>query len=983
LSRNLASETASPTRGAYERAPDARLADHGNNRLIVRLPNTGRSPARSADGVSSEDPSATLSQSEKEDQHDRKVKGKSDASRAINTPDRNPELCQGRDRLVAPNALCDEQSRTEDGEKLMESSKGTGTSSGVTPEPGGDDIGMNLLASVASGEMSRSDVSPTLSPGKNSPVPMESCSGNDVKLRCLEEDTTNDRTNGGDALEHGTAVDSARVENESAHVAMPMSASISTDVKVSLFSGEEKSGECSGQWNRSNFESRQNAHVSYCKCDGGPGQVKDAPVAMCSEDATKEGNAHSEGANQCHQQKKSDAARAIINSVLNSKLEARNPLPDEGKVNCADEKFAERRVAVVPDAATSMKVENETNEEAPSCSSLEVCREDKSALRAILSEQKVPVMPKFHQDVVTVKGEDTALPSGSATVLVMLSNTEEATDARAVCQTEQSEKPKSNLSSASLEQTEDCCKEKTDGKEVIGHFTDKSSSHEEPFTIPMEQTVEYMKSNTAKLDGNETGGRVECASSGSVARSDMAVKLDFDLNEGFPVDDGCQEELATSSVVHLPCPLPFPVSSMSMSFPSSITVTSAAKGPFCLPENPLRSKGELGWRGSAATSAFRPAEPRKVLEMPLTTINSPSIGYIGKPGRTPLDIDLNVPDQRVLEDMDCQNSSQVATCLEIGPLDNRAGGGLDLDLNRVDDSPDIRQFSDSKRRKLEVPLTGGISNVELNASRGFDLNNGPGLDGGVTERALHLKGNVPFLSPLHGVRTNNMDQGSYSSLFLPTNSYSTIAIPSIVPGRGEQSYSVVTASGSQRILGGPSRGSSFGPEFFRGTVLSSSPAIPFAHAAPFQYPGFPFETNFSLSSNSYSVSSTAHMDSSSRSLPTIPSQLVGFSGVVSSHYPRPYVMNLAGDTNNAGPESRKWGGQGLDLNTGPWSADVERRDGRPSPALLRQIPILGSQGPPVDEQMKGFQMAGGSLKRREPDVGWDGDRNGYKQPSWQ
>ncbi|KAG5527310.1 hypothetical protein RHGRI_028266 [Rhododendron griersonianum] len=1032
LSQNLASETASPTRVTHERAPDAHLVDHGNNRLIVRLPNTGRSPARSTDGVSSEDPSAMLSQSGKQDHHDRKVKGKSDAWQSINTPNSKPDLCQGRDGLVvsdegnlsAPNALCDEQSRTEDGEKLMESTKGTGSSSGVVPEPdkshdvssrssmnvlidscvkfsearttvsGGDDIGMNLLASVAAGEMCRSDVLPSGSPGKNSPVPIESCFGNDVKLRRLDKDTANDRTNGGDMLEHGCAVDCLRVENESPMVAVPMSANISRDVKVTSFSCEEKSGECSGQLNPSIIGSRQNQYGLYSKCDGGPGEVNNAPVGICFEDDTKGGIVCSEGADQFHQQKESDATREIINSVLNSKLKARIPFPDEDKVNYADEKIAESRVVNVPNVAASTKVENKANEKSPSCSSLEVCREDKSALLkelgcAILTEQKVPIILKFHQEVMTVKGEDTALPSGSATVLGMESNTEKATDTRAVCQSEQSENQNINLSTASLEQTDEFREEKTEGKQMVGHCSDKSASHEEPLTIPMQRTVECMKSNTVKLDGNEAGGIGECASSvngasGSVAGTDVAVKLDFDLNEGFPVEDGCQGELVTSSVVHLPCPLPFSVSSPSMSFPFSITVTSAAKGPFCPPENPLRSKGKLGWKGSAATSAFKPAEPRKVLEMPLRTTNSPSIEFVRKPGRSPLDIDLNVPDQRVLEDMDSHNSSRAATCLEIGPLDNHGGGGLDLDLNRVDDSPDIRQFSVSNRRKMEIPLTGGLSNGEFNASRDFDLNNGPGPYGGVTEPARHVRGNVPFLSPLHGVRMNTMDQGgSYSSLFPPNNSYSAIAIPSILPGRGEQSYSVVPASGSQRILGGPSRGSPIGPEFYRGTVLPSSPAISFPHAAPFQYPGFPFETNFSLPSNSYSVGSTAHMDSSSLCLPTIPSQLVGLSGVVSSQYSRPYIMNLPGGANNVGPESRKLGGQGLDLNNGTGSTDVERRDGRPSPALLRQIPVPGSQTTPVDEQMKVFQMASGSLKRREPDLGWNGDRNGYKQPSWQ
>ena len=83
------------------------------------------------------------------------------------------------------------------------------------------------------------------------------------------------------------------------------------------------------------------------------------------------------------------------------------------------------------------------------------------------------------------------------------------------------------------------------------------------------------------------------------------------------------------------------------------------------------------------------------------------------------------------------------------------------------------------------------------------------------------------------------------------------------------------------------------------------------------------------------------------------------------------------------PESRKWGGQSLDLNSGPGGADTERREDR-LPSGLRQ-PLVPSSQALMDEQMKMFQVAGGVLKRKEPDGGWDGaDRyNSYKQPSWQ
>ena len=329
--------------------------------------------------------------------------------------------------------------------------------------------------------------------------------------------------------------------------------------------------------------------------------------------------------------------------------------------------------------------------------------------------------------------------------------------------------------------------------------------------------------------------------------------------------------------------------------------------------------------------------------------------------------------------------------------------GLGLDLNRVDESPDIGLFSVSNGCRSDAPplpnrssLSGGFSNGEVNASRDFDLNNGPSLDEVGTEtapRTQHAKNSVPFLSSVPGIRMNSTELGNFSSWFPQGSSYSAITIPSMLPGRGEQSYPIIpsgasaaaAAAGSQRIIG-PTGGTPFGPEIYRGPVLSSSPAVPFPPAPPFQYPGFPFETNFPLSSNSFSGCSTAYVDSTSGGslcFPAIPSQLVGPAGVAPPLYPRPYVMSLPGSASNVGAENRKWGSQGLDLNAGPGGTDTERRDERLPPAL-RQLPVAGSQAL-AEEQLKMYhQVAGGVLKRKEPDGGWDAaDRFGYKQPSWQ
>ncbi|XP_034706618.1 uncharacterized protein LOC117930208 isoform X3 [Vitis riparia] len=1059
LNRSSTSEKVSPAGAMQEKVSDVPPSDHLNSqRLIVRLPNTGRSPARSASGGSFEDSAITCSRSspphpEKHDHHDKKVKGKNDTLRVNMASNTNAELCQSKDGLAGSDegtgspaaVLCDEPRRvSDDGERPKEVSKTTGSSSGITPKSGksyeasfssinaliescakiseasasaspGDDIGMNLLASVAAGEISKSDiVSPLSSPGRNSPVPEDSCSGDDAKLTQLDEDigqTQNQPNDGaivGTAAERGNSIDSSRLKNGLRHSSAPVAADFSGDNRAC----EEKIGECSAQLNSSSTELQQNTDSQWLISDGKTDEhTHDASVAMSSVHATKEGNPEAEGVNQFHEQRRSGAHQARSNCISDSKLNVRSPLLDEDKkADYVDERTAENSIAVVTEATSkSAKFKKESNEEIP-CLSERAGEDmdfvDKDSVSVILSEQKPPLLGKVCSESIAGKSEDAVLSSASGNVLGVESKTEKADNLKTECHVEQSGKQRTDMSSFVSEQNGECAEEKSERKQVVGHRSGGSLPHEESPATAIHEPERGVESSECKKEGVEVDRTTErqtstANASFSAAGSDMAVKLDFDLNEGFPSDDGSQGELVKSSApgyssaVHVPCPVPVPISAVSGSFPASITVAAAAKGSFVPPENLLRTKGELGWKGSAATSAFRPAEPRKVLEMPLNTTDVPLIDNpASKQGRHPLDIDLNVPDQRVYEDA----ASVIAAPV---PRDGSAGG-LDLDLNRVDESPDIGLFSVSNGCRSDAPplpnrssLSGGFSNSEVNASRDFDLNNGPSLDEVGTEtapRTQHAKNSVPFLSSVPGIRMNSTELGNFSSWFPQGSSYSAITIPSMLPGRGEQSYPIIpsgasaaaAAVGSQRIIG-PTGGSPFGPEIYRGPVLSSSPAVPFPPAPPFQYPGFPFETNFPLSSNSFSGCSTAYVDSTSGGslcFPAIPSQLVGPAGVAPPLYPRPYVMSLPGSASNVGAENRKWGSQGLDLNAGPGGTDTERRDERLPPAL-RQLPVAGSQAL-AEEQLKMYQVAGGVLKRKEPDGGWDAaDRFGYKQPSWQ
>ncbi|CAJ2665492.1 unnamed protein product [Trifolium pratense] len=995
--RNSPSDKISPTRMSHEKPSDQPLTDQGHNqRLIVRLPNTGRSPSRGASGGNFEEPAIasgkTSPQSEKNENQDRRVKAKADClqthvSNVINdAPNDNETTCCDEAKGSPP---VDERCRaSEEGDKAAETPKTTCSSTGFVSRSGltydaslspmnalvescvkfseasssvspGDD-GMNLLASVAAGEISRSEnVSPLPSPERKSPAADESSTGNDSKLRRSFEAAarTIGQSDGGATGEHPrNNVESLQFKNDSRHPVTTVSHDVSGGEAISS-SHLEKTGDGKTQINFSTSDAIQNVEGPCLR----PDIKEDTSEAMFP--ARKETHAETGGAERFQEQRELGTQRAKNSSSSGFTLKSKTSSFDD-----------DQKIANMDGGTAEHENGNEQGKKFPGLSSGLDSKSQNSAekvtgiLRPV--QKGSPVTDTCES--MDLKREDVVPPApGNALSVSRDDNANHVMPA----EFEPDEK-RMDLDSAV-----------SDG--VIG--SGSSVLPDLPITSVKENEVP--KTCDSNLERKKSVDTAELNAGNAIPSpiasvSDAAVKLDFDLNEGYPVEDVAQadivrtEEATSSSAVHVPCPLPFPIPSISGSFHASITVASAAKGPVVPPENPLRSKGELGWKGSAATSAFRPAEPRKNAEMPLNTVDIPSVDATSvKKGRAPLDFDLNVADEVSFEDVAYRGALPSGT-------HDRSTVGLDLDLNRLDETPEAASFSMGKVDIPSLPckqpsLSSGLSNGG-SVSRDFDLNNGPGLDEVSTEvpaRSLQMKSAVPFSGSVHGSRTTNAEFGNYSSWFPQGSSYSAITVPPLLPGRGEQSY--VGGSGAQRIIG--STGSTpFNPEMYRGPVLSSSPAIAYPPTTPFPYPGFPFETNFPLSSNTFSGCSTPFMDSSTVGglcFPTMPSQPVGPGGVVSSAYPRPYVMSLPGGTSNVIPDSRKWGSQSLDLNSGPGGADTERRDDR-LPSGLRQMPVPSPQAL-MEDHLKMFQMAG-ALKRKEPDGGWDGtDRFSYKHPSWQ
>lgn len=1006
VNRNTPLDKVSSQSGlSSERTLDNPGADHGNShsRLIVRLPNPGRSPARSASGGSLEDPSIPGSRAsspaapDKYDHIERKIKLKGDACRSHISTDVNAESWQSNDVKEglagsdegdrSPAAADEERRNTDETGRTIDTSRAACSSSGngkavsliepksrnsfssmhaliescakysepSAPLSAGDDVGINLLANVAAGEISKSDlVSPSASPG-SSPKEEPCAATNEAKSRFSSDgggsqngglpDENADHDSAKQEKGVGPLVASEKLQDGS----MPLtsdSKSISSKLENKLTNMKE--GLKSDVADQSvPDDNKPSVHILEKIADG---NTKAFDVAVnslgdgCANDISAKG-------------------------TKPEKLGGDEP-PLVNEVTTVADSVDQPQLSVphnLSEASRNAAVTSSTAEKGP-------CAENADACRIKKPDQL----------------EDSNLDPNDST------RKEHISSAR-ICD----EQPGSSAMGTSIR-----VEEILDKKDPLENHP-ISAGREPPSGVPIQESEKCMKSISSKTCMMDTDIREEIASSAEASsvlvtsEPECGAKLDFDLNEGFSGDDGNQNEQITSVApvcspsIRLPNLSSF-ASSMPNGSPAPITVAAPAKGPFVPPENLLKGKGEPGWKGSAATSAFRPAEPRKVLEMPLNTSDVQSSDTAaGKQSRPPLDIDLNVTDERVLEDMASQSSPQT-TGSESGVISNRdaptrSAGGLDLDLNKTDEGTDNGRYLASTSGRLEVPLmtvkpvSGSFPNGEANMLRDFDLNDGPGLDEVAAETILksHAKNssNMPFLSPISGLRMGNTDLGNVSSWFPPGNSYPAVAIPSFLPDRGE--YPIVAAPGSQRILGSVTGPGTFGGDIYRGPVLSSSPAMAFPPATAFPYAGFPFGSSFPLTSTSFSAGSTPYVDSSSGAascFPTIPSQLVGPASAVSSHYARPYMVSLPEGSTSAGSESRKWGRQGLDLNAGPGSADADVKDDRLSSAS-RQLPIASSQAF-VEEQARMYQVSSGAMKRKEREGGsWD--ERYYKQPSWQ
>ncbi|XP_062220250.1 uncharacterized protein LOC133919768 isoform X2 [Phragmites australis] len=971
-------------------------SDHANShRLIVRFPNPGRSPARSASRGSFEDPSVTGSRAsspvlaDKHEHNDRRVKMKTEHSRPHLALDANAESWHSNDVKGTAGseegdkspcaALEDDRSRiAEEAGKAACASrvassayvneKGVCASDTRAKNPfnpmsalieikyseagpsfqAGDDTAMNLLASVA-GEISKSElVSPSASP-RNSSANEEGCEGDNIGKLKVESD-----------------------------VDLPQQLGTSGEVDKVIAEKQEKNDAC--------LVGKEDRHQTA---------TGSAPISgtdsKAFESSAKTVNHVEERTNRCSSLPSSVDSQGVHNNACTAheKIEDGSSSPDI--------------VGTTLGGQCSMVLSNKKSESPPADESSLSAGKQYQGLKSTNHNQLVGVPD--HTEAIDRCGESTAgkldVKSSVAVEVADLKKGDRLGLGNIVLKEEEK---KEQCSATSIDVTKPVVSAEpplgaANGIKKIKASKDsssESSSHVNPRSIISQETAHNTRHSSEKSSDGE-GGKEDIVSSdegssfAAKGKSSTAAKLDFDLNEGIPGDEGYQSEPASSpmicSSIHLPGISPF-ISPISSGLPAPITVAAPAKGRFVPPENLLRVKSETGWKGSAATSAFRPAEPRKILEMPIAASVIPVSGAARKQSRPVLDIDLNVPDDQAFEE-DVPQSSAQTTGSESGNTRSRDGpvrsAGIELDLNRADEVAENGQVLSMFPAR---PLPGLFSNTDRNSSRDFDLNNGPSLDEAGTEpapRNLASKNSssIPFLPQVAGIRMNNAEMSNMSPWFASGAHGAPVAIKSFLPAR-EQSYPMEAAPGTQRIIASAADTGQFGSDSSRTPVISTSPTMVF-HPPAYQYAGFPFTPNVHLQAPGFSIGSTSFVNSAPAGVsyfPTISPSLVGPAGILPGQHVRPYAINLPEGSSGGGHDSnRKWGRQGLDLNSGPGIVEVEGKDER-MPLPVRQTLIM----PPhalVEDQARIYQMPGVRIKRKEPEGSWDAERSQYKQLSWQ
>ncbi|KAE8656452.1 ATP binding microtubule motor family protein, putative isoform 1 [Hibiscus syriacus] len=421
----------------------------------------------------------------------------------------------------------------------------------------------------------------------------------------------------------------------------------------------------------------------------------------------------------------------------------------------------------------------------------------------------------------------------------------------------------------------------------------------------------------------------------------------FDLNQ-----EVCSDEMERAAT--------------SISTPVSVVSASRAAAVRSLPAAPLQFEGTLGWKGSAATSAFRPASPRRNSDGHKTL----SIGGTNNSSKQRLDcldLDLNVAEAVDEQGAELMSRKQVTASsglhsAESSKANQRKSERLELDLNCISDDGDAPALYSRVEEQLFYDRNGHRSQSPVSSSspvqsslRNFDLNDRPYTHNNALERGTY-PGRSSRNAIAHGGLKPNDPVISIMGTRVEVNRKDVVSKFMSFPNG--KAFEHATDGSITRTAG----------------FMGLFPTASYAHSPAFGSNGLPLAPKMSFSSSIYGISGSIPciVDSGA---PVVP-QLMGSASVVPIAYSQAQFMmgmNNAGADFNGSVPSRP----NFDLNFG-----LAIEGGNTEPMGLRH-PFMPAQGRSIEEHLRANTQASSSsgvaMKRKEPDGGWDPQTFNYRQ----
>ncbi|KNA17633.1 hypothetical protein SOVF_077940 [Spinacia oleracea] len=423
---------------------------------------------------------------------------------------------------------------------------------------------------------------------------------------------------------------------------------------------------------------------------------------------------------------------------------------------------------------------------------------------------------------------------------------------------------------------------------------------------------------------------------------------EFDLNQEFSSEDADQQ-LDTSSN------------------PVSVVSASRAVVASGMPAGPLQFEGSLGWKGSAATSAFRPASPRRTSDSD-RALSGGGTSSGSRQRQDFIDFDLNVAergDDKIFNPvLGLGKQKQMLPSLPSGEssveLSPKRSQRLKLDLNQTEDDGGLPAQYEWKmsgpmfrpQNCQRSPSPASSSSCMQPSMRNFDLNDNLFNCNDSSDQLPFLGKVNPCMGPPDDTVISILGTKVKRNAIPPQTQ-----LPFL---NGTASEPLMDAS---LLRGGP--------------LMGLGPTVPYPQSV-YGYNGLAMGSAVSLASAQiYRPGGPIPYVFDSRGAPFLPQMLGSASTFPSTYCQSPLVMNMMGAT--PGPTLAGPLRPSFDLNSG-YANPVEA--GNHDHSFFRPLFVPHAQGRPTEEQLRDSFRALGSGsnggKRKEPDSGWELYPTNYK-----